>query len=181
MLFPADGEMPMRYDLWMKGKSAPKKYSKAAGFSMIELVVTLALLTIVLLIAIPNFHRISANGNLKTAARDLIADFNTVRERAIAENRQFTFTFNGNNTYTYSAPASGGNPALNQTKSPANIAPDIAFSNLTFGGAGGSVTLFSARGTLTPSGSVQLNNARGSTAIISCNVSGRVSVSFNWQ
>ena len=170
----------MRYGLWMKGKCAPKKCSKDHGFTIIEIVITLALLTIVMLIAIPNFHRISSNGNLKTAARDLIADFNALRERAMAENRAYTLTFNANNTYTYSALASGGNPAVNVTKSPASIAGDIAFSAINLGG--GPVT-FSTRGTITPpaGGNVILANSRASTATISCNVAGRASVSFIWQ
>ena len=84
----------MRYDLRMNEKYTPKRHSKARGFTVIELIITMAILAILILIAIPSFQRIAINGNLKTAARDLIADFNALREKAMAENTQFDLTFN---------------------------------------------------------------------------------------
>ena len=170
----------MRYDLRMNEKYTPKRNSKARGFTVIELIITMALLAILVLIAIPSFKRIAINGNLKTAARDMIADFNALRENAMANNTQcirpatgecFDLTFNlGNNTYTVN-PASG---LPNGGKSPARIASDI---HLT---AGTAVT-FLTRGTLSQQGSVALTNSRGSTATITYNLSGRTYVQFTWN
>jgi len=164
----------------MNGKYARKKYSKTRGFTVVELIITMAILAILVLIAIPSFQRIAINGNLKTAARDVIADFNALRENAMANNTQcarpatgecFDLTFDlGNNRYTVN-PASG---LPNGGKSPANIASDI---HLT---AGTAVT-FLTRGTLSQGGSVSLANSRGSTATITYNLSGRTYVQFTWQ
>ena len=174
----------MRCDLPMNGKYTPKRNSKARGFTILELVVTVALLAIVLLIAIPNFHRITVNSNLKTAARDLVADFNALRERALAENREYRLSFNGNQ-YTLEActdattpcAAWGPPPAGVATpKSPASIASDITLTS-HFGGP----VIFLTRGTVNQAGNVVLTNGRVSTATITCNISGRTSVSFTWN
>lgn len=172
--------MVMKYDLRMNGKYTPKRNPKARGFTIVELIIAMVVLAILIMIAIPNFHRLAINGNLKTAARDLIADLNALRENAMANNTQcirpltgecFDLTFNlGNNTYTVN-PASG---LPNGGKSPASIASDI---HLT---AGTAVT-FLTRGTLSQGGSVVLTNSRGSTATITFNLSGRTYVQFYWQ
>ena len=170
----------MRYDLRMNGKYARKRHSKTRGFTVVELIITMAILAILVLIAIPSFHRIAINGNLKTAARDVIADFNALRENAMANSTQcvrpatgecFDLTFDlGNNRYTVN-PASG---LPNGGKSPASIASDI---HLT---AGTPVT-FLTRGTLSQGGSVALMNSSGSTATITYNLSGRTYVQFTWN
>jgi len=160
----------MRCDLRMNGKYTSPKNPEIKGFTILELMVTLGILAVVLTIAIPDFHRISSNGNLKTAARDLVADFNALKARAMAENTQYVLTFNGDNTYM--------SPGLPNVKSPASIAKDITFDPPNFGG--GTTVTFSTRGTLT-AGSVVLRNSRGSTAQITCNLSGRTYVQFNMQ
>ncbi len=163
----------MRYDLRMNGKYTPKRNSKARGFTLIELIITVVILGILILIAIPSFQRMSINGNLKSAARDLIADINALREKAMAENTTFDLTFNvGSNTYTV-APASG---LPNGGKTPASIAKDIQLTPAT---TFGTVTFYT-RGTLSQAGSVFLTNSRGSTAQITCNLSGRTYVQFTW-
>ena len=160
----------MRWDLRRNGKYICKKKLKCKGFTIIELMVTVGILAVLVTIAIPNFHRISSNGNLRTAARDLVADFNALKARAMAENIQYVLTFNGDNTYM--------SPGLANVKSPGSIGQDITFTAPNFGG--GTAVTFSTRGTLT-AGSVVLRNSRGSTAQIACNLAGRTYVQFNMQ
>lgn len=166
--------MVMKYDLRMNGKYTPKRNPKARGFTIVELIIAMVVLAILIMIAIPNFHRLAINGNLKTAARDLIADFNALRQKAMAENQQYDLTFNqGNNTYTVS-PVSG---LPNGGKSPASIASDIHITNAPPG-----ILSFYTRGTLSqPGGNIVLTNSRGSTATITYNLSGRTYVQFTWN
>lgn len=89
----------------------------------------------------------------------------------MAENTTFDLTFDvGSNTYTVN-PASG---LPNGGKSPASIARDI---HLTPATTFGTVT-FNTRGTLSQTRNVVLTNIRGSTATITCNLSGRTYVQF---
>ena len=164
----------MKYDLRMNGKYTPKRDSKARGFTIVELIIAIVILAILIMIAIPSFQRLAINGNLKTAARDLIADFNALREKAMAENQQYDLTFNvGGNTYTVS-PASG---LPNGVKSPASVASDIHLDPAT----SLATVSFYTRGTLSQAGSVVLRNSRNSTATITCNLSGRTYVQFVWN
>jgi type IV fimbrial biogenesis protein FimT len=163
----------MKYDLRMNGKYTLKRNWKARGFTIVELIIAMVVLAILIMIAIPNFHRLTINGNLRTAARDLMADFNALREMAMAQNQQYDLTFNvGNNTYTVN-PASG---LPNGGKSPASIASDIHITSAPLG-----LLSFYTRGTLSQNGSVVLTNSRGSTATITCNLSGRTYVQFTWN
>ena len=45
------------------------------GFSLIELLIAMALVAIVATIAVPQFQRYSTNTDLKTAAREVLGDF----------------------------------------------------------------------------------------------------------
>jgi prepilin-type N-terminal cleavage/methylation domain-containing protein len=150
-----------------------KKYpfgSLANGLTVAELVVTMALLAIVSAIAYPNFHSMADNSNIKTAARDLVADFNALRARAMAECTPFSITFDlTNNRYSF--------PGLGGGKSPADISRDIIITQAVFGP--GTTVNFTTRGALSPPGTVVLANRRGSTAAIISNLSGRIHVQFN--
>lgn len=67
---------------------------RAKGFSLIELVIAIALLGIALSIAAPSFRGYIENLNLKSAAREIASDIFVTRERAISENRKYQIRFN---------------------------------------------------------------------------------------
>jgi len=158
----------------MNRKYTAQKISKAWGFTILELIIAMAILAIVIMIAIPNYNRITVNENLKTAASDMVADFYSLREKAMAGDQQFDLTFNvGNNLYTVN-PASG---LPNGWKSPASIASDIYLDPATSLGT----VSFYPRGTLSQNGSVVLRNSRNSTATITCYQSGKTNVQFTWN
>ena len=165
----------MRYDLRISRKYTSKRNQKSRGVTFIELLIAIVILGIVMAIAIPSFKRIVNNGNLKTAARDLIADFNALKGRAMAENTPFVLNFDvANNKYTVT-PSSG---LPNGGKSPASISSDLAIQSTSSPPL--NVTVLT-RGTLSQPGSVVLTNSRGSTATITFNLSGRSYVQFSMQ
>jgi prepilin-type N-terminal cleavage/methylation domain-containing protein len=154
------------------------------GFSLIEMIIVVAILGIVCAIAIPSFQRYAINGNLRSAARDIVSDFNALKGRAMAENRQYLLTINGNQ-YTiqrcsdntapcgaWEAPPAG----VATPKSPASFSPDIAMSP-------NSAYIFQTRGVVTPTppGGIVLTNNRLSTATVTVNAAGRTSAQFVMQ
>ena len=146
--------------------------AESRGFTIMELIITIAIIAIVAGIAYPSFSRMAVNGNLRTAARDIMSDIAGLKERAMAENTQYAVIFDtGNNNYSFPGMASG--------KSPASFGPGIQLAGVAFG-AGTTVT-FLTRGTLSQGGNIVLTNSRGSTATITCNISGRTYVQFAMQ
>jgi prepilin-type N-terminal cleavage/methylation domain-containing protein len=143
------------------------------GFTLPETLIVISVLIIVAAMAIPGFRKMATNGNLKAAAKDMIGDFATMRERAVSENQNYSILFDqGNNRYTV--------PGLANPKSPANFAGDIQISAISFGT---SPLIFQSRGTVSPPGTntITLTNGRGSTATITVLTAGRIYVQYSLQ
>jgi prepilin-type N-terminal cleavage/methylation domain-containing protein len=149
--------------------------SKQKGFSLTELMVTIALFTILCLMAVPQFLRFAENGNLRSATRDITSDIMNMRETAVTRGAQCQITFNtGANNYTLTTPDG------NLTKTPSNFSPDIVITNANFFGGNQSAVSFQPRGTTT-NGTLTLRNNRGSTATITVNITGRTYAQYNMQ
>lgn len=150
------------------------------GFSLVELLVVVALIAIVAAFAVPLWQNYTDNSNLKAAAREVMADLAGAKQRAVEENLdvyRMTFSVLGN-SYALSRTDTG---VTVWTKSLAGFGSGISID----GGSppdfsGGSVVSFRKRGTLSP-GNLRLTNASGSTATITVNITGRTYVQFNMQ
>ena len=153
----------------------------ARGFTVMELMVTVAIIAIVAGFGIPAFNRMAVNGNLRTAARDIMGDIANLKEGAMAYNQQLSIGFDtGANSYTLQRlPPNPDGTLTNINKSPASFGQGIQLTGVAFG-AGTTVT-FLTRGTLQQGGNIVLTNSRGSTATITCNLSGRTYVQFTMQ
>jgi prepilin-type N-terminal cleavage/methylation domain-containing protein len=155
---------------------------RQGGFTITEIMIVLALLSIVALIALPSFHHLAVNGHLKSAARDLASDVALLKERALAENRMYRITLNlGAGTYTLHQCSASGSPCASWD--PMQIKNFMGFAgNIGFDSGVTTVTdySFQPRGIAT-SGTIALRNGRGSRAAITISASGRQHVQFNLQ
>jgi prepilin-type N-terminal cleavage/methylation domain-containing protein len=143
------------------------------GFSLVELMVTIALFSILCLAAIPPILRFAENGNLRSATRDITTDIVTMKETALTRSAQCQITFNtGANNYTITTPDG------NLVKTPTAFSQDIVLTEAGFGA--GSTMTFQPRGTATM-GTIKLQNRRGSTATITVNITGRTYAQFTMQ
>ncbi len=114
------------------------------GFSLIELIIVIALISIVSAFAVPTWQKYTANTNLKTAAREVMADLSNAKQQAVEENLdvyRLTFNVAGNN-YALSRTDTG---VTFWTKSVASFGNGILIGSVNF--SGGSVVSFQKRGT----------------------------------
>jgi type IV fimbrial biogenesis protein FimT len=155
-----------------------KRIGIQSGFSLIELLIVIALIAIVMGFAVPTWQRYAANADLKTAAREVKADLFNVKQRAVEENTDFyRMTFNvSQNNYVLSLSNTG---VTVWTRSLAALGKGITINTVNF--SGGAVVNFQRRGTMSQWGSVTLRNSIGSTATITVNITGRSHVDFTMQ
>jgi prepilin-type N-terminal cleavage/methylation domain-containing protein len=155
---------------------------KRNGFSLIEMVIAMAILAILSTIAVFSWQRYVINANLRTATRELEADIFLIKERAVSERIYYRITLNvGANNYTIDqgGAAAGDAYAVLQTKSPETLGSGNILLDTTFAGA---QIIFQPRGTLgAGTGSVRLRNSRNSIATITISITGRTHVQFAMQ
>jgi prepilin-type N-terminal cleavage/methylation domain-containing protein len=70
------------------------KIKKNNGFTLIEMIIVIAILGIVLAIGAPYFTAYRNSANLKEAARDIASDIQLYKQRAASENVRYRITFN---------------------------------------------------------------------------------------
>jgi type II secretion system protein H len=151
------------------------KVTTTRGFSLVEVLVVIAILAVVLAIAAPNFTAYRDNTNLREAARSISSDMQLAKQRAVSESRNYLINFDeAANTYTLQQETAPNLIIYTKTVGAGNTAIKI-LGTPTF--PSGNVT-FQSRGTST-FGSLQLkNDRRPLVATISTQITGRVRVEY---
>jgi prepilin-type N-terminal cleavage/methylation domain-containing protein len=172
----------------MKVKNVKERYGTArktamkgrSGFTLVEVMIAIAILGIMATITSFAWQRYVANANLRTATRELEADFFLIKERAVSERVQWriTLTAGASSSYDIEQGTAAGAPfSVIQTKSPGSFGSGSYIFDTTFGS---SQITFLPRGTGSW-GAVRLKNSRGSIATITINSTGRTHVKFEMQ
>lgn len=157
------------------------KLRNQKGFSLVELLMVVAIVAIAAGVAIPYLTRYTQNNNLRNAARAISGDFFEYKSKATAESRMYSITFNvAGGTYTIAQCNATGSACaaytdLLPTKNLTSFGSGITFDA---GSTTTTVYTFQTRGTVTM-GTVAVQNSRGSTATITTNITGKTYVQFN--
>ena len=137
---------------------------KNSGFTLIELMVTIAIVAIVTAITIPNIISWLPNYRLGTASRGILSVLQQVRLRAVKDNAVAFIQFNpGSNSYTVTL---ANTPSKNK-----DMPAGIDLNNTTF--AADRVS-FNGRGLPNPAfgGTVTIQNSNGTIRQIIVNQTG---------
>jgi type IV fimbrial biogenesis protein FimT len=91
----------------MQSKTSIRALRPEAGFTMIELMITIMVGAILMAIAVPSFQSMIAGNRLTTQANDLIGAINYARSEAISHNTTATFCRANTESDTTCAGSSG--------------------------------------------------------------------------
>jgi len=136
-----------------------------SGFTLTEMMVTIAIIAILASLAIPNFINWLPNYRLQSGAEEIQSALQLARITAIKENAIATVTFNtANETYR----ASVGGQTIRRGQMPAGI--DL--NSAVFGG--GTFVEFDSQGTAinNTDGSAQVRNKSGKAKTITVYITG---------
>jgi prepilin-type N-terminal cleavage/methylation domain-containing protein len=151
------------------------------GFSLIEMLMVIAIIAIMCAVALPFFGGFIDNRNLKSAARGVAGDMFETRERAISEDRvyQITFDIPSSSYKIYQC------TQINDQTCAAGF-PNVAFASRSLSEFGSGLQLtsttfaantvqFQARGTINNGalGVITLINKRNSVATVKTTATGR--------
>lgn len=128
---------------------------RACGFTIVELMITIAVAAILLMIAVPSFRHLILSNRLTTSANALVDAINTARMDAIKLNATTQFCGNTTTTNTgdalgaacatagavWALPQSAGSTASQVRAAPPGIASPVQYTNagvtaIRFSGAG---------------------------------------------
>ncbi len=133
------------------------------GFTLIEVMVVLAILAIMAAISIPNFRQYIMQRRLNGAARQVMSDFMSARMTAVSQNRKVKIFFFSNHQYTICDDADNNGTVSNgegtvQTRDVQNDYPGVTFTatvdpvfNLNGTANGTTISLTNPAGTRTVS------------------------------
>lgn len=101
--------------------------SRASGFTLIELIVTIAVLSIVLAVATPSFVDFIEKARLRGAAEGVVDMIGQARAEAVKFDRDISVAFKGSGTAwclgaNSAAEPTGGNPVLGATACDCTVA-----------------------------------------------------------
>jgi prepilin-type N-terminal cleavage/methylation domain-containing protein len=162
------------------------KVKTIQGFTLMELLIVMAIISVVGVIASYNWNHYVRNTELRTFARELTSDIAKLKQTAIKEELCYQITIhtasNGNN-YTIergnSANCAAAAFTVLETKSPASLGlrGGLDINSTTYGSDD---IEFQTRGTISP-GSVVMQSSTGSNATITSNVTGKTYVQYNMR
>jgi prepilin-type N-terminal cleavage/methylation domain-containing protein len=146
------------------------------GFTLIELMIVIAIISILSAVSLYGWRGYQDNVNLKTAAREVMSDITSSKQRSVSEGVQYCIQFtHGSPNYSINA-SSCVTPTQTQDKNITSFGSGLTIKDTNFNLDRVS---FLPRGTLSSNfGDINLTNGRGSTATITINITGRAYVSF---
>ena len=164
------------------GFQARRKSRPVAGFSLVELLITLVILGAVLAISVPVVSGWLANAGLKSVARTMAADVTYLREAAVSSGRTHMMSFDTSaNAYTLRWDSDGAGtyadvPNYAASRTLAEIGNGVRITSVSQ-----AAILMIPNGSINPFGTVVVINDRGSRATITTLITGRSHVTYNMQ
>ena len=158
------------------------KVTKIKGFSLIEMMIVIALMAIVASMASLTWQHYVNNANLRTAARELVTDMAQTKQKSTGEMVHYHITITTGTPGNYTIEKWNANNTAKisdvATKIPTDFGAGLSIYSTTYSS---NIINFQPRGTIPFGGKVVLQNSIGSNATIESNTTGRTYVTFAMQ
>ena len=119
---------------------------RAAGFTLIELMIGIAIMSIVLALGMPSYQAWIKNAKIRSAAESIVYGLQIARSQAVSRNEPVRFTLNAGSSWTVGCDVvSAGCPANIQSRA----AGDGSSSSVTVVAAAGMPVKFNNLGQMT--------------------------------
>lgn len=147
---------------------------RTSGFTLIEMMIVIAVAAVIAAIAIPSFMSMLPGMRLNGAARQVMTDLMAARMDAVKQNNKFRIFFNSPGTNQYQVLDDNNNNGVadaGEAITTKNIQDN--YSDVTFSSTNDPI--FSPKGTATSLPTITLQNPSGSK-IVSVSIAGRVKI-----
>lgn len=144
--------------------------SAASGFTLLELIVAIAIASVVMGIAIPSFLSWMPTLRLSSGARQVAMDLQVARMKAISQNVKYRLNFVTATSYTFEKDADNNGVF----DSPAESGPFSLPDGITVTATGALASEFQPRGTVNVASEITLQNGNSETKKVQVAVVGRV-------
>jgi prepilin-type N-terminal cleavage/methylation domain-containing protein len=162
-------------------KARRGRLAGTSGLTLMELMVTVAILAILVALAMPSFNAFVAKGRLSGAAEALAQDLQLARSEALRLNTEVRFSFSPGSTWCYGSIASStacscttaNDCTLRQVDGSAYAGVTMSMPDPTFAS---NTAIFTARQGLANTGAVQFTHPNAGTLRVSLGAAGQVSI-----
>jgi type IV fimbrial biogenesis protein FimT len=149
-------------------------HNKQSGFTLIEMMIVIAIMGIFAGIAIPNYLSYMPKHRLNGAARQVMGDLMLARMKAVSQNNEFKIFFLNNHEYTIlDDDDNDGTADAGELTDPKDIHPE--YHDVTFSATNNPI--FHPRGTSSPLGTtITLSSPNASKKYVQIRYTGRVMI-----
>lgn len=165
------------------------KLKSIKGFSVIELLIVIAITSIIAVIGTSTFLKYTDNSRLRENAGIYMNDFLSYKQKAIQEHMRYLLYYHisSNTRYVYTLPCAppGWCPSYQEFKKMSNdgsiIISESSFVNSQWPSATSPYVIFDIRGTMGRGHVTLKHTKRGSEAKITTNATGRATVTYDMK
>jgi prepilin-type N-terminal cleavage/methylation domain-containing protein len=153
------------------------KSMRVRGLTLMELMVTVAILAILVALAVPSFNSFLAKGRLSGAAEVLAQDLQLARSEALRRNDAVTISFSSGAAWCYGSVA--GATACDCTQGSCSLrrVDNSAYAGVTMAASfAANTAAFTARHGLANTGTVEFTHPNAGTLRVSLGAAGQVSI-----